>query len=364
MAVLTRAGSTRITGLDVARALAVLIMILVNFHVVLADGPQSGWLATLYNALQGKGAALFVVLAGTGMSMMLKSAIASASSTEVRRKQQVLLKRALFLFVFGLMFSVVWRADILHYYGLFISIGALMATLRSRWLWIMAITLVFTYPFLLEVVDYDAGWDWQSIRYSGFWTAKGFLRNLFVNGFHPVVPWLSFIFAGLWLGRTDLSNRTIQLRLLLIAGTVFILTSLISWILLTDALVNDTWPVEEAIALFGTQPMPPLPLYMVSAIGFSYFLIALCVLVAQVYAESRWIIPLIATGQAALSIYVIHVLVGINILVFLAGERSLDPVLIFLYSLLFCCFSIWASWSWLKHYARGPMSMFMRFITS
>jgi uncharacterized membrane protein YeiB len=353
----------RINGLDVARALAVLIMILVNFNVVLAEGLQPGWLATLYNALQGKGAAMFVVLAGTGMSMMLKSAIASASSTEIRRKQQVLLKRALFLFVFGLIFSVVWRADILHYYGLFISIGALMATIRSRWLWIMAIALVFIYPFLLEVVDYDSGWDWQSIRYSGFWTAKGFLRNLFINGFHPVVPWLAFVFAGIWLGRTELSNRTIQLGLLLITGTVFILVSLFSRILLSDALASGSWPVEEAIALFGTQPMPPLPFYMISAISFSYFLIALCVMVAQICGESRWLVPLIATGQVALSIYVVHVLVGINILVFLAGERSLDPVLIFLYSLLFCCISVWASWSWLKRYARGPMSTFMRFIT-
>ena len=59
----------RITALDVARALAFLGMVQVNFTVAMSFGKDSpGWMHALTEGLTGRAASLFVVLAGVGLS--------------------------------------------------------------------------------------------------------------------------------------------------------------------------------------------------------------------------------------------------------------------------------------------------------
>lgn len=53
----------RIIGIDIARALAVIGMIIVNFKVVLGENGLS-WVKSFASAFEGKAAATFVVLAG------------------------------------------------------------------------------------------------------------------------------------------------------------------------------------------------------------------------------------------------------------------------------------------------------------
>src|SRR5437763_250264 len=62
--------AARIQGYDVARALAILGMVVVHFGLVVA-GPatKSGWLAALLRFLDGRAAALFVALAGVGLTL-------------------------------------------------------------------------------------------------------------------------------------------------------------------------------------------------------------------------------------------------------------------------------------------------------
>ncbi|WP_427181221.1 heparan-alpha-glucosaminide N-acetyltransferase domain-containing protein [Paenibacillus sp. TC-CSREp1] len=60
----------RILGLDMARALAVIGMILVNYK--LAMDPQAaepGWIHATTGILEGRVSALFVILAGIGVSL-------------------------------------------------------------------------------------------------------------------------------------------------------------------------------------------------------------------------------------------------------------------------------------------------------
>ncbi|MEL6625785.1 MAG: heparan-alpha-glucosaminide N-acetyltransferase domain-containing protein, partial [Bacteroidota bacterium] len=64
----------RIIGIDVARALAVIGMIIVNFKVVLGEKGES-WLKPFANVFFGKAAALFVVLAGVGLALMTNTAV-------------------------------------------------------------------------------------------------------------------------------------------------------------------------------------------------------------------------------------------------------------------------------------------------
>ena len=66
--------SNRLEGLDLARAMALLGMVLVNFRIamgVLTGGPD--WLKAMLDELEGRSAASFVVLAG--MALLIKSKV-------------------------------------------------------------------------------------------------------------------------------------------------------------------------------------------------------------------------------------------------------------------------------------------------
>ncbi len=355
--------SKRIKGYDIARGLAVFIMVFVNFQMVLAIETTEGLLPVFFDLLHGKGAALFVVLAGAGMSLMVKSARQSDDRAKLWSKQSVLLKRAAFLFVFGLLYMPLWSADILHFYGFYISIGALMAAKRSIWLWLLGAALVLMYPFILSLVDYEAGWNWETLEYAGFWTPTGFLRNLFINGFHPVIPWVAFIFAGLWLGRQDLTDKRVRNRILLASGGVFIVIQIISKTLVNNAVAGNTLLLEDAIVMFGTTPMPPFPLYMISGTSLSFVIIILCILFTEKFRNSRWIEVLITTGQMAFTHYVGHVVIGMLAIYIFFGEKGLSLSFVFWYALAFCVVSVLFSWLWRKRFKRGPMSLLMRWIT-
>ena len=107
-------------GIDVARAFAILGMILVNFRTMtFADPEATPWLEFGIDRLEGKAAALFVVLAGVGIS--LRTAAARRNRWTLREYQLELLRRAGVLFVAGLINLHMWSWDILHCY--FHSLG-------------------------------------------------------------------------------------------------------------------------------------------------------------------------------------------------------------------------------------------------
>ena len=64
----------RIVGIDVARAFAIIGMILVNFKMVFGQEGES-WIQPFSSILDGKAAATFVVLAGVGIAFMSNSSI-------------------------------------------------------------------------------------------------------------------------------------------------------------------------------------------------------------------------------------------------------------------------------------------------
>ncbi len=197
----------RLDGLDLARFLAFVGMVLVNFKVVMAAEDAGGLAAHLTGLLEGRAAAGFVVLAGIGLGL---AAIRSGTPGTIT----VTLKRAAFLLIAGLLNTLIFDADILHYYAVYFLFGVLCLKLSSTWLVALILLLNAEFVGLMLVFDYDAGWNWQTLTYSDFWTPAGFVRNLIFNGWHPVVPWLGFLLFGFLLSRLDLSARTVKVRMI------------------------------------------------------------------------------------------------------------------------------------------------------
>jgi len=182
------APAQRLDGLDLARYLAFVGMVIVNFKIVMGAENEQGLLASLTAMLEGRAAATFVVLAGIGLGLAARRAASPTIATT--------LKRALFLLVIGLLNMTVFEADILHYYAFYFVFGAVLLPLSTRWLIGAILGLNALFLAMVVLLNYDAGWEWESYSYSGFWTPAGFVRNLFFNGWHPVVPWLGFLLFG------------------------------------------------------------------------------------------------------------------------------------------------------------------------
>lgn len=200
----------RIIGLDIARALAVIGMIIVNFKIVLGQNGLS-WVKLFASALDGKAAATFVVLAGVGLALMTNTALRNNDRQKLQSTRIKIAKRPLFLFIVGFSYIVIWPADILHFYGIYIPVILILLSSKEKTILISAITLILLYPLLFAFFNYEKAWNFTTLEYLDFWTFNGFVRNLFFNGFHPVIPWASFMIFGYWFGKQDLqSDRLVK----------------------------------------------------------------------------------------------------------------------------------------------------------
>ena len=352
----------RILGYDIARALAVIGMVIVNFKIAMgADQNGPHWLLTFASLFEGRAAATFVVLAGAGLSLLSRRARQNHDLVELGRNRASLLKRALFLFVVGLLYSPLWPADILHFYGLYITVGALVLAASTRRLWALATAFTVGFVILLGVFDYEAGWNWETFSYEGFWTPAGFVRNLFFNGFHPVFPWTAFLLIGMVLGRQDLRNPAVRKRVMAWGLGAAVVAEAGSWLLIkTLSAGASAVDVEIITSLFGTAAMPPMPLYIIAGTGTACVVIAACVALGERFAEASWIRPLVATGQLALTLYVAHVVVGMGMLEALGWLENQSPPFAIGSALVFSGLSVLFAHLWRKRFKRGPLEWIMR----
>jgi uncharacterized membrane protein YeiB len=145
------------------------------------------------------------------------------------------------------------------------------------------------------------------------WSADGFIRNLFFDGFRPVVPWLAFFLLGTVLAELNLHDVRLQRRLV-VFGVLALGVSLGLSIGL-DRLLIQFAPQVDALTregLVGTTSLPPLPLFMLSAIGTTALLLGAVLLLMPVTPASVVTI-LAATGRRALTWYILHVVVLVSL---------------------------------------------------
>jgi len=354
----------RIIGIDVARALAVIGMILVNFKVVFGENGQS-WVKSFASIFDGKAAATFVVLAGIGLALMTNSAIKNNNQTKLKTARIRIMKRAVFLFFVGLSYITIWPADILHFYGIYMAIIMVLLTCKEKTILISGICIILVYPILVTVLNYETGWDFVSLEYQEFWTFKGFIRNLFFNGFHPVTPWTAFMLFGYWFGKQDLHNDEFIKKTFWMSTIIFIAIQVVSYLTISTLSDGNQEATLELTEIFGTKPMPPLPIYMFSGAAIAFSIISACILIAKKFEKSFIIDALNKTGQLALTLYVAHVVIGMGIIEFInpskIGNYSIEFSVC--YAIVFSLLCILFAVIWRKYYNAGPLEWVMRKLT-
>lgn len=338
--------SSRLEGLDAARFFAFSGMVFVNFHVVMSLGEGAPWTHFLFAVLEGKAAATFVVLAGIGLTFGARR----GNDWDYRKR---MLRRAGFLMALGLLNSLIFPADILHYYAVYFVFGLFFVGLLTRWVALAAGILPIVFLLLLVVLNYEAEWNWTTLDYEGFWTPLGFLKNLMFNGWHPVVPWLSFLLLGMILGRAKLGDAAFQAKMIMFGAAGLAVAYVLSTILSAD---------PELAELAGVGPIPPGPLFVLAGSSAALIVIGAC----------NWIVArmpkifafAVITGRQALTLYIAHIILGMGIMEAfgLIGTQTNESSIVA--TLLFVGLSIFYAFAWHKCAApitaAGPLEGLMR----
>lgn len=356
----------RIIGFDIARALAIFGMVVVNFKIAMnatTGNPSLLWFASLF---EGRASALFVVLAGVGVTFLTNKARLSNNANSIKSARISLLKRAILLIVIGLAYTPIWEADILHFYGFYFLIATIIFTFGNKKLLIIATVIMLLFPLLMAFFDYSKGWDWTIFKYHGFWTFDGMIRHIFYNGFHPVFPWAAFLVFGMWLGRQELSSTKVRKKIFLTASGIWVVTESLFYGLrgyfknATDLGMSS----EDIQLLFSTSIIPPFPQYIIAATSLAVMVIITCLHLSERFYQAKLTQWLYKTGQLALTLYVAHVILGMGILESLNKLNNQSINFSLLSTLLFCIFSIIFSVIWLKFYKTGPLEWVFRKLTS
>jgi len=367
----------RILGYDIARAFAIFGMMVVNYHLAMNANAGSAVLNQIALFFYGKASATFVMLAGIGLVLMSRKAKMNNQPEEMRKHKIVLLKRAAFLFVVGLINYYFWIGDILHFYAFYISIGAiLLYSERKTFIKWLIIALAASWIMFI-IFDFTKGWDFANYNITDKWTFSGLIRTIFFNGIHPVFPWIAYLLFGMFMANSQLHNRKIRNKFLIIALIVFVLTQIISQILLKNAntLFGTSFGTDELWALFGTDNIPPLPIAMLT--GGSFAIIVIC---CSLYLNEFWKDNLLSKifsriGQMSLTIYLAHIILGFGFyLIFIRKIFTFDiPQLhksLFLYKenviysflmvFIFFTLSGFFAYFWKEKFKQGPLELLMR----
>ena len=325
-------------------------MVVVNFRVVVAPADQTPrWIDVCVSSLEGRAAALFVMLAGIGLGL--------ASDRHGIGFRRTLLKRAAFLMVIGLLNSLVFPADILHYYAVYFLIGAACIRLPAVALWALSAGIVLLFPMLLFIFDYEKHWDWSTLSYEGFWTFDGFVRNLLYNGWHPAIPWSAFVLAGMAISRLRLDRRRTQLVLLVVSASVAAGTEF-GAAALQHAVPDEYRELRDAF--LTTSVIPPTPLYMIASAATAMACVG-AVLLMTPWLHRLHIARLFArTGRQTLTLYIAHILLGMGVLDYLGKLESGDLTYAFNAAAVFCILSIISSNIWAIRFRHGPLEWLMR----
>jgi uncharacterized protein len=355
----------RLVGYDLARAFAILGMVLVHFCLAMSSKqPHIGLLGGIFDFLDGRAAATFLALAGCGLTLLSRRAVASRNPPELAAARAMVVRRGLFLLVCGFLNLTIWQGDILRVYGVSFIIAAAFLEAPTRRLWQLAAFFGVGFIPLMALFNYDKNWDWNTLTYHRLWTAEGAFRNLFFDGFRSVFPWTGLIFFGMGLGRLDLRQIHVR-RSVVIWGVSLLVTAKLLSILLVARFTKSPSGLkpEEIKAFFGLDSMPPLPIYLSSAVGAAMLVIGVSFVIVERWGNRALVRALISTGQMAFTWYIGHIVIGLGVVVALGWTDNRPLWQAYLSGASFFAVAMCVSTLWKRHFKAGPLEALMRYCT-
>lgn len=303
-------------ALDVTRALAIFGVVLMNYHYFANDGGvrdpiRSTWLDDLLDPVTGilttRFAATFVLVAGIGVALFMRGALADGDREAITRRRIVLVRRGLLLYGLGAVLEWVWPGTILFFYGAYFVIAALVCTWSDRRLVALAATLVVASALLawwrLERAFDGASTAWLSPEPDGM---RNLLIRTFLSHTHPVVPWFAFFIVGVLIGRHLEAVRAARMRVTVVAAGALALAHFVRTVLTPE--VRTTEAEARLALLVSTDPFDRGVAYSTSAIATAVLAVTVISALVADRGSSRLVATLARAGRLSLTIYLGHVL--------------------------------------------------------
>ena len=353
---------SRIPSLDVTRAIALVGVVMMNYHAYLNTDkaffpPRPSFAERVFNPLSGilttRFAATFVLVAGMSIALLVQSAMQSGNVELIRSAQMKLARRGLFLYAIGAAVQWVWPGTILFYYGAFLLISAVICTWSNR-------SLVAVSVASIAVSTGLSAWRGYQFFQGNFtqWlsptpnTPRNLLIRTFFDYTHPVFPWITFICAGIILGRNLEHLAQLRTRIMLWSGVALFATFLIRTFVMPDSITSQ-WDYVLQRAL-STNNHDHSFLHVTSTLAIALLAFCSISLLTDSRPTSRVVEFLARTGQMTLSIYLAHVLVFNLVVHWLNWVRptGLDTALVL--SLSFYVVAVPVSSMLKRRYGIGP----------
>lgn len=351
----------RIIGFDLARAYAIFGMYIVNFNMVFGSHNKTSLAGKFLSLFSGNSSTVFVMLAGMGIALMTNRP--NYTVEEKKKLGYTVSKRASFLFILGLLLSLWWPADILHFYGLYMFIAAFFLFLHKRYYLIATTVSILIFHLLLLIIPYEKGWNFDTLEYTDRWSISGFIRNTFYNGWNSVFPWIAYFIVGMYLGRLNWTLLTTQKRMFILGATLFLPVTIL------QIFAQNIFTNRELIDLITADYLPPLLPFLLSTIGFGLMLISGFMYSSQFFSDSKFVQNLAKTGQMTLTHYISHLTIGMIIFSLISGKEyaaklnetdAIHPFWVFAFSILYFVLSYYFSKIWTTKYKNGPLETLMR----
>ena len=359
---------SRIPSLDVTRAIALVGVVMMNYHADLNKDkafypPRPSFAERVFNPLSGilttRFAATFVLVAGMSIALLVQSAMQSGNTELIRSAQMKLARRGLFLYALGAAVQWIWPGTILFYYGAFLLISAVMCTWSNR-------SLIAVSVASIAVSTGLSAWRGYQFFQGNFtqWLspAPNSPRNLLIRTFvdytHPVFPWITFICAGIILGRSIHRLSELRTRIMLWSGVTLFITFVIRTFLMPSSITSQSNYVMQRV--LSTNNVDHAILHVTSTVSVALLAFCCISLVTDFQGSNRVVEFLTRTGQMTLSIYLAHVLVFNLVVHWLNWVRptGLDTALVL--SLVFYVVAVPVSSMWHRRFGIGPFERVYR----
>ena len=321
--------SNRLVGIDVARCLALLAMM--STHMLRpVQGSEVTWSQTLAG---GRAAALFAVLAGVSLALMTGRGQPHRGQRRLSDAAGIT-ARALVIGAVGLVLGALETnvAVILVYYSLLFVLGLPFLGLGPRALAWLALAWGLVAPVVSHALRPHVGaWPPSVPTVGDLEVLSGLVRDLLLTGYYPAFPWLTYLLAGLAIGRLDLTRPAVAARVAfcgaVLAGSTFAASRLLtSSAAVRDALLTsppepvDDWAGLERVLRVGLHGTTPTDTWWWLAVvaphsstsfdllhttGTAMVVIGLALLVARL-APPAWAV-VFGAGAMPLTLYSAHV---------------------------------------------------------
>ena len=311
----------RITGLDLLRGIAVILMVqqhtgfwFWNNQGSMASSMNDYTLMVIVNGLGGMAAPLFITLAGIGAALML-SAGASAKA---------MLKRGVVIILFGYLLNILtpaWFSPgswyVLHLIGSGLIISPLLIKKSAKMLFAIAFLCIAASAALLTY--YDLPRYFSNEQMAAFKNFYDILLLAFAAGNFPLFPWLALFTIGVICGRWIIAG---EYNNIFKASIGIFLIVIILLAVKTGGFQFLYSPLGARVFMVNLYMYPAYPVQFLLLSALSLLCVYLIMLMDRF--SSGNIITL--TGRVSLTMFMLHIIIIRNLMVATGFWKTFNAV--------------------------------------